>query len=141
MTRLQAIEAIRASVAQGTGTPIFEPDRDAAVVKLAQELESASIEPVPAVIGGIAYPDVGLAEALAADSPLVIARAGDNWLGFLPSRKEFFWRMVRRPLSSTHSASTRRTLWLSGAVRVGAHYMAELAPNNSFKPMPLRGTA
>ena len=90
MTRQQAIEAIRASVAQGTGTPIFEPDRNAAVIKLAQELESATIEPVPALIGGIAYPDVGLGEALAAESPLVIARAGDNWLGFLPSRQEFF---------------------------------------------------
>ena len=90
MTRQQAIEAIRASVAQGTGTPIFEPDRGAAVIRLAQELESAIIEPVPALIGGIAYPDMGLGEALAADSPLVIARVGGNWLGFLPSRQEFF---------------------------------------------------
>lgn len=39
MTRQQAIEAIRASVALGTGTPIFDPDRDPAVIRLAQELE------------------------------------------------------------------------------------------------------
>ncbi|MEN1942713.1 hypothetical protein WCE55_02485 [Luteimonas sp. MJ293] len=90
MTRQQAIEAIRASVSRGTASPIFEADRDNAVKGLARELESAAIDPVPAAIGGITYPDEDLAKVLAADAPLVIARAGDNWLGFLPSRQEFF---------------------------------------------------
>ncbi len=90
MTRDQALETIRASVARGTGTPIFEPDREAAVRELACALEAQVIEPVPAVIGGVAHESAGLLELLAADHPLVIACSENNWLGYLPSRQEFF---------------------------------------------------
>src|SRR5688500_13209287 len=90
MTRNQAVEAIRASVARGTATPIFEPDRDAAVKELAIALEAAAIDPVPASVAGVAFPDPGLLEVLAAEAPFVIAHAGSNWLGYLPSKGQFF---------------------------------------------------
>jgi len=90
MTRDQALEVIRASFARGTASPIFEADRDAAVQRLASELEGAIIEPVPAKVLGVAYHDTSLAQILAAESPLVVAHEGMNWLGYLPSHGEFF---------------------------------------------------
>ena len=90
MTRHEAIEVVRASIAQGTCTPIFESDRNAAVLLLAQALETSIIEPLPAKVNGVAFTGTGLLEALAAQTPLVIARAGENWLGYLPSTQAFF---------------------------------------------------
>jgi hypothetical protein len=90
MTRNEALKVIRASVAQGTATPIFESDRNAAILLLAHGLENSTIEPLPANINGVAYSDTGLLEALAGQTALVIARSGDNWLGYLPSTQEFF---------------------------------------------------
>jgi hypothetical protein len=90
MTRNQALEVIRASVALGTATPIFEEDRDAAVRRLASELEAAVIDPLPALVLGVAYPDTSLAQVLAGESPLVLAHVGTNWLGYFPSLGDFF---------------------------------------------------
>jgi hypothetical protein len=90
MTRNEALEVIRASVARGTASPIFEADRDAAVQRLASELEGAVIDPLPANVLGVAYPDTSLAQVLYRESPLVLAQSGTNWLGYLPSLGEFF---------------------------------------------------
>ena len=90
MTRDQALEAIRASISLGTCTPIFQEDRAAAVRDLARALEAHVIEPAAATIVGVAHESAGLLELLAAEHPLVIARSGNNWLGYLSSSREFF---------------------------------------------------
>ena len=90
MTRSQALEVIRASAARGTATPIFDEDRELAVQRLATELEAAVIDPLPAKVLGVAYPDTSLAQLLAGERPFVLAHEGTNWLGYLPSLGEFF---------------------------------------------------
>ena len=74
MTRDQAIEVIRTSVARGTASPVFEADRDIAVQRLTSELEAAAIDPLPAQVLGFAYSDTSLAQALEGENPLVLAR-------------------------------------------------------------------
>ncbi|MCC9598437.1 MULTISPECIES: hypothetical protein [unclassified Rubrivivax] len=90
MTRDEAMQAIRASVALGSVTPLFELDRDAEIERLTADLVASAIEPAAATILGVAQNDSGLKQLVAQDPPLVIARSGDNWLGYLPGVKEFF---------------------------------------------------
>ena len=90
MTRDEAIRKIRESASLGSSTPIFEADREVELARLTTDLVASAIEPVSAVILGVAHSEAGLNELLAREVPLVIARSEDNWLGYLPVAQEFF---------------------------------------------------
>ena len=90
MTRSEAIEAIRSSIARGSATPTLGTDDRAAYIhKNTQDLEAIVIEPVAATVHGVAY-EHGLLALLKSDPALVIAHRGNNWLGFVPSLGQFF---------------------------------------------------
>jgi hypothetical protein len=90
MTRDDAIALLAASFARGSATPLFEPDRDAALRRLQAALMGDVITPQPAHIRGAAFPEGGLLARLPGDAPMVIAHADTHWLGWLPIAQVFF---------------------------------------------------
>lgn len=90
MTRSDALEAIRSSIARGSATPTLGPvDRETYIRQKARELEEVVIDPAAATVHGVAY-EYGLLDLLQENLSLVVAHRGDHWLGFVPSLGKFF---------------------------------------------------
>jgi hypothetical protein len=76
-------------MSRGTATPTLGGDRDAYLRRVSAELEGALIDPLVATVVDEAYHH-GLLGVLAEHDALVLARADDHFLGFVPATGDFF---------------------------------------------------
>jgi len=89
VTRDEALQTIRASIARGSATPTLGPDRGEYIRSKSGELEASLIDPIRVTILGEAHHE-GLMDILAKNSAVVVARSADHYLGFVPDTGEFF---------------------------------------------------